>query len=132
MDVLSVREAARYAVAHCTEDKGPILLEMMTYRYSGHSMSDPGTSYRTREEVSEVRQTRDPITSFRELILNASLATPEKIKVPTLTNWVQLKDSFYIKTRLFTFKAKKFIMYVKNREITKFSALQQINLLCPY
>ncbi|XP_073971213.1 probable pyruvate dehydrogenase E1 component subunit alpha, mitochondrial [Rhodnius prolixus] len=80
MDVLSVREAARYAVAHCTEDKGPILLEMMTYRYSGHSMSDPGTSYRTREEVSEVRQTRDPITSFRELILNASLATPEKIK----------------------------------------------------
>lgn len=43
--------------------------------------SDPGTSYRTREEIQEVRQSRDPITSFREKILNAELTTPEEIKV---------------------------------------------------
>ena len=44
-------------------------------------MSDPGTSYRTREEIQEVRQTRDPITSFKEKIMNANLATPEELKV---------------------------------------------------
>lgn len=48
--------------------------------YSGHSMSDPGTSYRSREEVQEVRQTRDPITQFKEKIINAGLITAEDIK----------------------------------------------------
>lgn len=81
MDVLAVREAARYSVDYCTSGKGPILLEMATYRYSGHSMSDPGTSYRTREEIQEVRQTRDPVTSFKEKIIAAELATAEEIKV---------------------------------------------------
>lgn len=81
MDVLAVREAARYAIEHCDSGKGPIVLETATYRYSGHSMSDPGTSYRTRDEVQEVRQTRDPITSFREKILNNNLATAEELKV---------------------------------------------------
>jgi Pyruvate/2-oxoglutarate dehydrogenase complex, dehydrogenase (E1) component, eukaryotic type, alpha subunit len=81
MDVLAVREAARFSVDYCTSGKGPILLEMATYRYSGHSMSDPGTSYRTREEIQEVRQTRDPVTSFKEKIIAAELATAEEIKV---------------------------------------------------
>jgi len=80
MDVVAVREAAKFAIDHCDSGKGPILLETATYRYSGHSMSDPGTSYRTREEIQEVRQSRDPITSFREKILNAGLTTPEEIK----------------------------------------------------
>lgn len=80
MDVLAVREAARYAVNYCSSGKGPILLEAATYRYSGHSMSDPGTSYRTRDEIQEVRQTRDPITSFKEKILSANLATAEELK----------------------------------------------------
>ncbi|KAI4457030.1 pyruvate dehydrogenase e1 component alpha subunit bacterial and organellar [Holotrichia oblita] len=80
MDVLAVREAARYAVNHCSSGKGPILLEAATYRYSGHSMSDPGTSYRTRDEIQEVRQTRDPITSFKEKILTANLVTAEELK----------------------------------------------------
>jgi len=80
MDVLAVREAARFAVDHCTSGKGPIVLETATYRYSGHSMSDPGTSYRTRDEIQEVRQTRDPITSFKEKIVSSNLATAEELK----------------------------------------------------
>lgn len=61
-------------------------MEMETYRYSGHSMSDPGTSYRTRDEVQEVRQTRDPITSFKEKILAHELATPDQLKVTKLSS----------------------------------------------
>jgi len=81
MDVLAVRESAQFAINHCVSGKGPIILETMTYRYSGHSMSDPGTSYRTREEVQDVRQTRDPITSFKEKIVTAGLATTDELKV---------------------------------------------------
>ncbi|CAO1420693.1 unnamed protein product [Diamesa tonsa] len=80
MDVLAVREATRFAVEHATSGKGPIMMEMATYRYSGHSMSDPGTSYRSRDEIQEVRQKRDPITSFKEKILNTGLATDVEFK----------------------------------------------------
>uniref|UniRef100_A0A1B6DVK9 Pyruvate dehydrogenase E1 component subunit alpha n=1 Tax=Clastoptera arizonana TaxID=38151 RepID=A0A1B6DVK9_9HEMI len=80
MDVLAVREAAQFAVDYCTSGKGPLVLEAVTYRYSGHSMSDPGTSYRTRDEVQMVRQTRDPISSFKEKILSENLATLEELK----------------------------------------------------
>ncbi|KAG8036987.1 hypothetical protein G9C98_004309 [Cotesia typhae] len=77
---MAVREAMRFAIKHCTSGKGPLVMETMTYRYSGHSMSDPGTSYRTREEIQEVRQTRDPITGFKERILNANLVTADDLK----------------------------------------------------
>ncbi|XP_043286005.1 probable pyruvate dehydrogenase E1 component subunit alpha, mitochondrial isoform X2 [Venturia canescens] len=80
MDVLAVKEATRFALDYCSSGKGPLVMEAMTYRYSGHSMSDPGTSYRTREEIQEVRQTRDPLTSFKERILNANLVTADELK----------------------------------------------------
>ncbi|WEK46974.1 MAG: pyruvate dehydrogenase (acetyl-transferring) E1 component subunit alpha [Candidatus Andeanibacterium colombiense] len=60
MDVLEVRQATEIAVKHVREGNGPVLMELNTYRYRGHSMSDPA-KYRTREEVDGVRQTRDPI-----------------------------------------------------------------------
>jgi len=80
MDVLAVREATRFARQVCMEGKGPLLMETETYRYHGHSMSDPGTSYRTREEVQEVRQSRDPITHFKDKMLQSELATAEELK----------------------------------------------------
>lgn len=79
MDVLAVREATRFARNYVIEH-GPVVMETFTYRYSGHSMSDPGTSYRSRDEVQEVRATRDPITSFKDKMLSADLATAEELK----------------------------------------------------
>ncbi|CAK9294922.1 unnamed protein product [Gordionus sp. m RMFG-2023] len=80
MDVIAVREATRFAKQHCLSGAGPIVMEVATYRYHGHSMSDPGTSYRTRDEIQEVRQTRDPITSFKDKILSSNLVTVEELK----------------------------------------------------
>lgn len=80
MDLLSIREVIRFSKEYCNAGKGPILIEVATYRYGGHSMSDPGTSYRTREEIQEVRKSRDPITSFKDKILTADLATEEELK----------------------------------------------------
>ena len=67
MDVTAVREAAKKAAEHARSGAGPYILEMKTYRYRGHSMSDPA-KYRTREEVDEVRKTRDPIDHVEELL----------------------------------------------------------------
>ena len=61
-------------------------MELNTYRYFGHSMSDPGTSYRTREEVQEIRQKRDPITGFKERALTSNLITAADTKVTSVWN----------------------------------------------
>ncbi|XP_017114215.1 probable pyruvate dehydrogenase E1 component subunit alpha, mitochondrial [Drosophila elegans] len=78
--VLAVRSATKFAVDYALRE-GPIVLEMSTYRYVGHSMSDPGTSYRSREEVQAVRDNRDPITSFRSQIIELCLADEEELKI---------------------------------------------------
>jgi len=79
MDVLGVKEATQFARDFASKN-GPIVMEMVTYRYSGHSMSDPGTSYRKREEVQEVRQKKDPITTFSSKLIEHEVATQEELK----------------------------------------------------
>jgi pyruvate dehydrogenase E1 component alpha subunit len=73
MEVEAVYAAAAEAVAHCRAGNGPYLLEMMTYRYRGHSMSDPA-KYRTREEVQAMREQHDPIDHTKKLLLEAGVA----------------------------------------------------------
>ncbi len=70
MDIEAVREAGAEATEHARSGRGPFILEMKTYRYRGHSMSDPA-KYRTRDEVDEVRKTRDPIEHFRAVLEQA-------------------------------------------------------------
>ncbi|MEJ2120421.1 MAG: pyruvate dehydrogenase (acetyl-transferring) E1 component subunit alpha [Alphaproteobacteria bacterium] len=79
MDVMAVREAGAKAVAHARAGKGPFILEMVTYRYRGHSMSDPA-KYRTREEVQKVREERDPIDHLRNEMLAAKTADEAALK----------------------------------------------------
>ncbi len=79
MDVVAVRAAGEVAVAQCRAGKGPYILEMMTYRYRGHSMSDPA-KYRKREEVQKMRSERDPIDNVRELLLAAGHADEDALK----------------------------------------------------
>lgn len=79
MDVMAVREAGAKAVAHARAGKGPFILEMVTYRYRGHSMSDPA-KYRTREEVQKVREERDPIDHLRDEMLAAKTADEAALK----------------------------------------------------
>ncbi len=79
MDVRAVQAAGEKAAAWCRAGKGPYILEMLTYRYRGHSMSDPA-KYRTREEVDKVRSTTDPIDMARARILEKKFATEDVLK----------------------------------------------------
>lgn len=79
MDVLAVKAAADKAVAHARSGKGPYILEMLTYRYRGHSMSDPG-KYRSKEEVTQMRQKRDPIENFAQHLRDGGYADEAALK----------------------------------------------------
>src|ERR1700733_5706143 len=80
MDVEAVQAAGAEAMAYCRSGKGPIILEMKTYRYRGHSMSDPA-KYRTREEVTEVREKRDPIEHFGQKLLKNGVMSEDDLKM---------------------------------------------------
>jgi pyruvate dehydrogenase E1 component alpha subunit len=79
MDVEAVRKAADKAAKHTRSGKGPYILEMKTYRYRGHSMSDPA-KYRPREEVDEMRSHHDPIDHIKALLLDRGYATEDDLK----------------------------------------------------
>lgn len=78
MDVLAVKEAGARAIEFCRSGKGPYILEVKTYRYRGHSMSDPA-KYRTREEVQKMREERDAIEQVRKRLLEGD-ATEDQLK----------------------------------------------------
>ncbi|MGD9868513.1 MAG: pyruvate dehydrogenase (acetyl-transferring) E1 component subunit alpha [Hyphomicrobiales bacterium] len=79
MDVRAVKAAGAKAVARAREGKGPYLLEMLTYRYRGHSMSDPA-KYRSKEEVQKMREEQDPIEQCRSRIIRRGIASEDELK----------------------------------------------------
>lgn len=80
MNVLAVKEGVRFAKEFVGNGNGPMYLEMMTYRYHGHSMSDPGTTYRNREEIAFTRSTRDPLEFVKKCLSDAGFADSDEIK----------------------------------------------------
>ncbi|ROW17550.1 hypothetical protein VPNG_00523 [Cytospora leucostoma] len=80
MDVLAVKAAVKYSKEWTNAGNGPLVLEYVTYRYGGHSMSDPGTTYRTREEVQRMRSTNDPISGLKTHIVEWGVATEDEVK----------------------------------------------------
>ena len=79
MDVRAVKAAADLALEWCRSGEGPIILEMATYRYRGHSMSDPA-KYRTKEEVQKMRDEQDPIERVKKRLLESKQASADEIK----------------------------------------------------
>ncbi len=92
MDIVAVREAGLKAAAHARSGKGPIILEMKTYRYRGHSMSDPG-KYRTREEIDAVRKTRDPIELLQDRLETNKIAGEDELKAIDAEVRAQVADA---------------------------------------
>lgn len=80
MDILAVYQAAKFCKDWTANQNGPLVVEFETYRYGGHSMSDPGTTYRTREEVQNMRSRNDPIAGLKAHLLEFNIATEEEIK----------------------------------------------------
>lgn len=80
MDVLHVKKGFEFAAKWCRDGNGPIFLEAVTYRFHGHSMSDPGIAYRSKEEVDKMRREADPILVLQKRLLDQGWATEEDFK----------------------------------------------------
>lgn len=80
MDVLAVKAAVQYGKAWTSAGHGPLVLEYVTYRYGGHSMSDPGTTYRTREEIQRMRSTQDPIAGLKQKLIDWGVTSEDELK----------------------------------------------------
>ncbi|ODQ65607.1 hypothetical protein NADFUDRAFT_82632 [Nadsonia fulvescens var. elongata DSM 6958] len=80
MDVVAVYQASKFAKAWTTAGNGPLVIEFETYRYGGHSMSDPGTTYRTREEIQHMRSSNDPIAGLKTRLINFGISTEAELK----------------------------------------------------
>ncbi|RJE23902.1 pyruvate dehydrogenase e1 component [Aspergillus sclerotialis] len=80
MDVLATKAAVQYAKEYAINGNGPLVFEYVTYRYGGHSMSDPGTTYRSREEIQRMRSTHDPIAGLKQNILDWNIMTEDELK----------------------------------------------------
>jgi pyruvate dehydrogenase E1 component alpha subunit len=80
MDILAVKAAVQYGKQYCKDNRGPLVYEYVTYRYGGHSMSDPGTTYRTREEIQRMRSTNDPIAGLKQKLIDWGVTSEEELK----------------------------------------------------
>ena len=80
MNVLAVKEGIRFAKEWCASGNGPMYVEMMTYRYRGHSVSDPGTTYRPREEIAFMRRACDPLTFVKKAIVDNGFADEAELE----------------------------------------------------
>lgn len=80
MDVLAIKAAVQYGREYTVAERGPLVYEYVTYRYGGHSMSDPGTTYRSREEIQRMRSTHDPIAGLKQKLLDWNVVTEEELK----------------------------------------------------
>jgi pyruvate dehydrogenase E1 component alpha subunit len=80
MDVLAVHQATEFASRYTLAGNGPLLMELVTYRYGGHSLSDPGTTYRTRDEINSMRSSSDPIQGLKAKMLEWSVVDEASLK----------------------------------------------------
>ena len=89
MNVLAVKEGMRFVKEYVGAGNGPMYVEMMTYRYHGHSMSDPGTTYRNREEIALTRSTRDPLEFVKRTLLGSDSEIYSFLDKPTVEKLVK-------------------------------------------